>query len=245
MRDKILQAQTLPMIGHRSSEYSDLQFRVTEKLQQLLYSQQRVYIYPSASTGVMEGSIRQASNKRILCTVCGAFSKRWYEIIQANGLACDKLEVELGEAITVDLVKEALEENEYDAVTLTMNETSTGIMNPVKEIAAMIHNLYPQTLILVDAVSCMAGVEIRFDDWGLDVCFAGTQKCFALPPGLVVCAVSNRARERALTVPARGFYFAYSAMDKSYEKGQNSGNTRHQFDFCFRPTNGRHPARRY
>jgi len=101
-----------------------------------------------------------------------------------------------------------------------MNETATGILNPVKEIAAMIHAKYPEVLILVDAVSCMAGVKIEFDAWGLDVCFAGTQKCFALPPGLTVCAVTDRARQRALQVPNAGHYFAYRMMDKHYEKWQ-------------------------
>ena len=220
VREEILQAQAVPMIGHRAKEYSDLQMEVTPKLQQLLYTQQRVYLFAASSTGVMEGAIRQASLKRMLVTVCGAFSKRWYEIVQDNGVPCDKLEVAPGQATTLELIDQSLARGDYDAITLTMNETATGIMNPVKEIAAMIHAKYPQVLILVDAVSCMAGVKIEFDAWGLDVCFAGTQKCFALPPGLTVCAVSDRARQRALQVPNAGHYFAYRMMDKHYEKWQ-------------------------
>jgi aspartate aminotransferase-like enzyme len=168
----------------------------------------------------MEGSIRQVSKKRILNTVCGSFSKRWWEITVANGTPCDKLQVASGQAVTVDLVDEALSKGDYDAITLTMNETATGIMNPVKEIAEMIHQKYPDVLILVDAVSCMAGVKIEFDAWGLDICFAGVQKCFALPPGLTVCAVSDRARQRALEIPNHGYYFAWDAMDSKYDKFQ-------------------------
>lgn len=218
--DEVLQAQAVPMIGHRMKEYSDLQAAVTTKLQELLYTRQRVYLFASSSTGVMEGAIRQASNKKLLATVCGAFSKRWYEIVQANGIPNDKLEVIPGQATTVDLVDQALSQDDYDAITLTMNETSTGIMNPVEDIAKMIHQKYPHVLILVDAVSCMAGAKIEFDAWGLDVCLAGVQKCFALPPGLTVAAVSDRARQRGKTVANRGFYFAWDAMDKSYEKSQ-------------------------
>lgn len=218
--DEILEAQTAPMIGHRMKEYSDLQAEVTAKLQEMLYTQQRVYLFASSSTGVMEGAIRQASNKKILSTVCGAFSKRWYEIVLANGVPTEKVEVPSGQATTVDLVDEALSRGDYDAITLTMNETSTGIMNPVEDIAKMIHQKYPEVLILVDAVSCMAGAKIEFDAWGLDVCLAGVQKCFALPPGLTVAAVSDRARQRGKTVADRGFYFAWDAMDKSYEKSQ-------------------------
>ena len=218
VREEILQAQTAPMLGHRSQEYADLQAQVTRKLQEMLYTTQRVYLFASSSTGVMEGSIRQASHKKILNTVCGAFSKRWHQITQANGVACEKLVVPMGQAITPELVDEALSKDDYDAITLVFNETSTGIMNPVREIAALIHARYPETLILVDAVSAMAGVKIEFDAWGLDVCLAGVQKCFALPAGLTVCAVSDRARERGKTVPNRGYYFSWDAMDGRYEK---------------------------
>jgi aspartate aminotransferase-like enzyme len=218
VREEILKAQAAPMLGHRAKEYADLQAAVTLKLQKLLYTQQRVYLFASSSTGVMEGSIRQASHKKILNTVCGAFSKRWHQITQANGVACEKLAVPMGQAITPELVDEALSQDDYDAITLVFNETSTGIMNPVKDIAAMIHEKYPEVLILVDAVSGMAGAKIEFDAWGLDVCLAGVQKCFALPPGLTVCAVSDRARERGKTVPNRGYYFSWDAMDGRYEK---------------------------
>jgi len=220
VRDEILAAQTAPMIGHREKEYSALQLEVTPKLQQLLYTQQHVYLYASSSTGVMEGSVRQASTKRMLNTACGAFSKRWHDIAKQNGLAADLFEVPPGEAITPELVDAALAKADYDAITVVMNETATGIMNPIKDIAALIRAKYPNVLILVDAVSCMAGVKIEFDAWDLDVCLAGVQKCFALPPGLAVAAVSDRARERALTVPNRGHYFAYDQMDKRYDKGQ-------------------------
>jgi aspartate aminotransferase-like enzyme len=168
----------------------------------------------------MEGSVRQASTKRVLNTVLGAFSKRWHQMTVANGIPCDKLEVPMGQAITPELVDEALSQAEYDAITLAHNETSTGVMNPIQKIAAVIHDKYPDVLILVDAVSSMAGAKIEFDAWGLDVCLAGVQKCFALPPGLTVAAVSDRARERALQVPNRGHYFAYDQMDKKYEAHQ-------------------------
>ncbi|MCL7453180.1 MAG: alanine--glyoxylate aminotransferase family protein [Anaerolineae bacterium] len=220
VRDEILQAQAAPMIGHRAKEYSALQGEVTPKLQQLLYTGQRVYLFASSSSGVMEGSVRQASTKKVLNTVCGAFSKRWHQMTVANGIPCDRLEVPMGQAITTDLVDEALAKDDYDAITLCHNETSTGVMNPIPEIAALIHEKYPDVLILIDAVSSMAGSKIEFDAWGLDVCLAGVQKCFALPPGLTVCAVSDRARERSLQVSNRGLYFAYDQMDKRYETHQ-------------------------
>jgi aspartate aminotransferase-like enzyme len=220
VRDKILEAQAAPMIHHRSKEYADLHQEVTSKLQQLLYTEQRVYLYTSSSTGVMEGSIRQATNKKILNTVCGAFSQRWHDICVANGVPTGTVEVEWGQAITPDIVDKALASGEYDALTVVFNETSTGLLNPVDEIAELVHEKYPDVLTLVDAVSGMAGAKVEFDAWGLDVCLAGVQKCFALPPGLTICAVSDRARERALEVPGKGYYFTYEQMDKKYEKHQ-------------------------
>jgi aspartate aminotransferase-like enzyme len=220
VRDEILQAQAAPMLGHRSKEYADLQAAVTPKLQQMLYTKQRVYLYACSSTGMMEGSVRQASTKPILNTVCGAFSNRWHQITVANGIPCTKVEVEMGQAITPEMVDEALSQGDYGAVTIVLNETSTGLMNPVRDIAALVRQKYPDVLILVDAVSGMAGIKIEFDAWELDVCLAGVQKCFALPPGLTICAVSDRARERALQVKNPGYYFAYAQMDKRYERHQ-------------------------
>jgi len=220
VRERILEAQAAPMIHHRSKEYSDLHEDVVSKLKQLLYTEQRVYLYTSSSTGVMEGSIRQATNKKILNTICGAFSLRWHEICVANGIPCEKVEVEWGEAITPDIVDAALSSGDFDAMTVVFNETSTGLLNPLAELSEFVHENYPDVLILVDAVSGMAGAKLEFDGWGLDVALAGVQKCFALPAGLTICAVSDRARERALDIPNKGYYFTYQQMDKKYEKHQ-------------------------
>jgi aspartate aminotransferase-like enzyme len=208
------------MIGHRAPEYADLQRSVTAKLHQTLYTDQRVFLFGSSSTGVMEGAVRQCSTLRVLNTVCGAFSKRWHAITAANGIACDVLSVPMGQAVTPEQVAAALDAHVYDAITVVLNETSTGVMNPVCEIAALVRAHYPETLILVDAVSAMAGVRIEFDAWGLDVCLAGVQKCFALPPGLTVCAVSERAMERSRQVPNKGYYFDFCVNDRYYQRGQ-------------------------
>jgi predicted phosphoserine aminotransferase len=220
VRDEILQAQTAPMLGHRSKDYSDLQAEVTPKLQQLLYTEQPVFIYSASGTGVMEGSIRQTVLKRALITVCGAFSKRWHEIAVANGVPCDKIEVPMGEGFTPDMIDEALGQGDYDVLTVTLNETSTGVMNPLKDIAAMVREKYPDMVILVDAVSAMGGVKIEVDAWDVDVVISSSQKCFALPPGLAVTAVSNRAMERAKQVPNRGYYFDFIDMYKYYQRNQ-------------------------
>ena len=220
VRESILEAQAAPMIGHRSTDYSDLQGAVTPKLQQLLYTEQPVFIYAASGTGVMEGSLRQTVLKRALITVCGAFSERWYEIAEANGVPADRVDVAWGEGFTPEMVDEALSKGDYDVLTITLNETSTGVMNPLKEIAAMVRAKYPDTLILVDAVSAMAGVKIEFDAWDLDVVISSSQKCFALPPGLAITGVSERALQRTAQVPNRGYYFDFLTMLKYFKRNQ-------------------------
>src|SRR5512135_2899309 len=218
VREEMLKVMATPMIGHRSGAYATLQQDCETKVKQLLFTQNRVFLFTSSSTGVMEGAIRNCVGKKVLSTLNGEFSRRWYEIALTCGVQAEKIEVEPGRAITPEMVDAALARGGFDALCLTHNETSTGIMNPVQEIAALVRQKYPDVLILVDAVSSMAGVEIRFDDWGLDVCLAGVQKCFALPPGLTVAAVSPRAMERAKSIPYRGYYFDFIEMEKFAQK---------------------------
>jgi aspartate aminotransferase-like enzyme len=220
VRADILHAQAMPMIGHRAPEYAELQRAVTPKLQSMLYTTQRVFLFSSSSTGAMEGAVRQCSTRRVLNCVCGAFSERWYEITASNGIPCDRLEVPMGQAITPEIVDQALSNEAYDAMTVVLNETSTGVMSPVREIAALVRSQYPGVVILVDAVSAMAGVKIEFDAWDVDVCLAGVQKCFALPPGLTVCAVSERAMERSKLVVNKGYYYDFVDYDRYYQRGQ-------------------------
>lgn len=214
VRDEILQAMATPMIGHRSTAYADLHKSVEEKVAKLLGHEGRVFLFTSSSTGVMEGAVRNCVGKKVLHTLNGEFSRRWSEISKSNGLDYDTVEVEPGKAITPDIVDAKLAEGGFDTLCLTYNETSTGILSPVPEVAKMVRAKYPEIIILVDAVSCMAGVPIHNDEWGLDVILAGVQKCFALPPGFAVATVSARAMERAKTVPHRGYYFDFIENEK-------------------------------
>lgn len=218
--DEILEATAVPMIGHRSSDYSDLHGRVVPKLQKLLFTDNQVYLSTSSSTGMMEGSIRNCVGQKALMTNCGAFSKRWSEIAQANGKDVEVITVEMGQAVTPEMVDEKLGQGGFDAVCITHNETSTGVMNPIQAIAALVKAKYPDVLILVDAVSSMAGAEIRVDDWGLDVVLAGTQKAFALPPGLCVVSVSPAAMERSAGMKNKGYYFDFQVLDKYQQRNQ-------------------------
>jgi aspartate aminotransferase-like enzyme len=111
-----------------------------------------------------------------------------------------------------------LKRKEYEVITLVHNETSTGVQNPIREIAAVVRSLRPNTLICIDAVSSLGGVKIEMDSWGLDMVLASSQKCLALPPGLALAAVSDRALAYAQEVPDRGWYFDLVRMEEHLQK---------------------------
>jgi predicted phosphoserine aminotransferase len=201
------------MIGHRSLEYAGLQARLIPKLRPLFGTQGRVFVVTASGSGLQEAAVRNCIGRRCLCLVNGAFAARWHQVARANGKEADALEVEWAMAVRPDQVAERLRSREYDALTVVYNETSTGVLNPVPEIAAVARQ-FPDVLVLVDAVSAAGGVEIRADEWGLDVCLTSSQKALALPPGLALCSVSDRAMERAASVPDRGWYFDFLEYEK-------------------------------
>jgi len=219
VRPEILKELATPQIHHRSPEFSTLYAEIQPKLQSVLYTENPVLLFTSSSTGAMESAVTNLVAKKCLNLVNGAFSQRWHEITAGNGVPCDALEVPWDMAIKPDGVAERLDSGEYDAVTLVFNETSTGMMNPLQEIAEVVER-YPDVFLLVDAVSGMAGAKIETDAWKLDFVLAGVQKAFALPAGLAVAAVSERALARAETVPPRSYYFNLPLMMKSHRKNQ-------------------------
>ncbi len=211
VRAENLAALARPQVGHRSEEFRELYRRVTQKLRTVLETRQRVFLFTCSSTGVWEAAVRNTVRRRVLCCMQGAFSDRWLEVARANGKEADPLQVEWGRAIHAGSVDRALSTGKYDAVTVVHNETSTGVMNRLDEIAEVVRR-FPEVTFLVDAVSSMAGVRIPVDDHGIDVCLAGLQKAFALPAGLTVASVSDRALEKAKTIENRGYYFDFLEM---------------------------------
>ena len=218
----VMAAQVAPMIGHRSDEFEALFAKVQCQLRELFETDQRVYVVAASGSALHEASIRNAVGGRVINFVNGAFSLRWHEAT----LGCDKeairVDVEWNHAVTATIVAEALTsalaEGPVDAVTVVHNETSTGVISPIAEIAATVRRLSPETLVLVDAVSSFGGTRIPFDEWGLDVVLTSSQKALALPPGLAFCAVSDRVLARAALVKGRGWYFDFLNLEKALQK---------------------------
>jgi aspartate aminotransferase-like enzyme len=214
-----LTAMTQPQVGHRTAEFSELWAEITAGLEKVLGAK-KVFQFSNPATGCWEAAVRNTVHKRCLNLVNGAFSAKWHTVTKACGLPCDALEKKWGLAVHPEEVDEALSTGQYDVVTLVHNETSTGVMSPLQEIAAMMSAKYPDVFLHVDAVSSMMGVEIKVDEWKLDTCFASLQKAWGLPAGFAVCAVSQRTLERSAEMEGKGYYLDFLVYDNFYQKQQ-------------------------
>lgn len=218
VRPEILQEMTRPMIGHRSNEFKELFHRINADLKTLFATKQTTFVITASGTGVMQAALENCVKRRVLVTTCGAFSERWYNIGESLGYEVDRLDANWGQAVDPDDLADHLARHQranYDAVTITHNETSTGVTNDVAELVKVIRDEAPDALVLVDAVSSLGGIPVEFDAWDADICFASVQKAVALPPGITVVAVSDRALERAKNHAYRGTYFDFLAYKKN------------------------------
>ena len=202
------------MIGHRGQGFKDLYGKIQPQLQTLLGTKQLVYLSTSSAWGVMEGALRNLTTKKVLNCMKGAFSDKWFDVAKKCGKSAEALQVPWGSPIRAEQVDAQLSTGQFDSLTLIHNETSTGTMSPLLEIAAL-KQKYPDVLFIVDAVSSMTAVPLGFDALGIDVLLAGTQKAFALPPGLSVFTCSPAALAKAATVKDRGYYFDFVEFEKN------------------------------
>src|SRR5215475_6549183 len=214
---KSLAAMTGPMIGHRSGDFKQLYREVLPSLQTLFQTQGLVYLSTSSAWGIMEGAIRNLVQKKVLNCMCGAFSDKWLDVSKKCGKQADPLQVDWGSPIRAEAIDKKLATGEFDALTLIHNETSTGTMSPLGEIAAL-KKKYPDVMFIVDAVSSMSAVPLKFDELGIDVLLAGTQKAFAMPPGFAVFVCSPAALAKAATMKDRGYYFDLVEFQKNAEQ---------------------------
>jgi aspartate aminotransferase-like enzyme len=232
VRPEVLEAMSTPMIGHRTKDASALGERICKNLQKVFFTDNPILLSTSSGTGLMEGSIRSLTAKRAVVFSIGAFGNRWAKLAKSNNVPVDKVEAEWGQPTLPEIVDEYLSTGKYDVFTITHNETSTGVMNPIEEIAE-IRKKYPDVLWLMDAVSSMAGVKIDVDKLGVDVCITSTQKALGLPPGLSVCSISPKAIDHGRKVEFRGTYLdiidLYDYMQKKAYQYPSTPSLPHMF----------------
>ncbi|MGI9043179.1 MAG: pyridoxal-phosphate-dependent aminotransferase family protein [Gemmatimonadaceae bacterium] len=212
VRKEVLAAMLKPMIPHRSAEFEELFARLQDGLRHVFLTRRPVYVAASSGTGLMEAAIRAIPPGRILSLVNGAFSERFAHIAEMCGRDVDRYEVPWGSVHTADGLDDRLSKGDYRAITATHSETSTGALNDVRALSDAAHSR--GVLCMIDSVSGLAGAELRFDDWELDYVLTGSQKAFALPPGLAFAAASEEMLALAKGAQNRGVYFDIVEMDR-------------------------------
>lgn len=214
------EAMRQPIIGHRGADFEELYTAIQPGLRDIAGTSRSVFLATSSAWGVMEGAVRNLVRRKVLNLCCGAFSDKWFKVAQSCGKEAEKIQAEWGEAIDPEAVRAKLEEGGFDTVTLVHNETSTGVLNSLAEIASVVKS-FKDVLLVVDTVSSFSAVPTPVDDLGIDVLLAGVQKALALPPGLTVFSCSEAALERAASTTDRGYYFDFL----EFAKADASNNT--------------------
>jgi aspartate aminotransferase-like enzyme len=209
--DDVLLKMATPMIGHRTKESSALQKRISEKIMKVMYTKNQILLSTSSGSGLMEGAVRSCTRKKAAVFSIGAFGDRWHKMALSNRVDADKYSSEPGKPTTPEMIEKALSTGDYDLITITHNETSTGVMNPVEDLAE-IWKKYPDVVVCMDTVSSMGGTKIEVDKLGVDICITSTQKCLGLPPGMSICSFSQKAVEAAKQVKFRGTYLDLLAL---------------------------------
>ncbi|QXM05912.1 pyridoxal-phosphate-dependent aminotransferase family protein [Crassaminicella indica] len=215
--EDVLKKMSTSMIGHRTKEASDLQRSISQKMMKVMYTKNQIMLSTSSGSGLMEGAVRSCTKKRAAVFSIGAFGDRWFDMALYNGVPADKFSSEWGSPTTPEMVDRTLSTGKYDLITITHNETSTGVMNPIEEIAEVVKK-YPEVIFCLDTVSSLGGTKIEVDRLNVDICIASTQKCLGLPPGMAICSISEKAIEAAKKVKNRGYYFDLLKMYEYIKK---------------------------
>ncbi len=219
--DAVLEAVGRHPIAHRSADFSNMLRECVEGLRWLgADTQNDVFILTSSGTGAMEAAIANVVNAgdKVLSLVCGVFSERWAKICQAYGADVERMKFEPGEAYSVEAVRQRLSQDKdrsIKAVTITHNETSTGVINDLQQLAQLTHD--HGALSIVDAVTSFGACPIAVDEVKVDLLITGSQKALMLPPGLAYIFVSPRAWEAQAKCKTRRFYFDLSKYRKSLD----------------------------
>ncbi len=221
---EVLQAMTNPMINHRGPEFGAIVRRVTARLQYFFQTASPVLTYPASGTAGMESTITNlfSPGDHVIAISIGSFGNRFAKIAGIYGLDVTRIDFPWGQAADPNVVEERLKASKpFKSVIMTHNETSTGVTNDVETLVAVIRTHNPDALILVDAVSSLGCVPLEMDAWDIDVVFTASQKGWGTPPGLMMIAASQRARQASKSAKLPRFYFDWEMWRKKLEVWQH------------------------
>lgn len=212
---QVLEAMGQQMVSHRSKEYLEVHYETVKQLQDFIETKNSVYLFSSTGTGFMEAAVKNCVAEKMIVCINGSFGKRFAEVAEANGREAVKVVSKLGEPVTPEMIKVALDAHpDAEAVAITHNETSTGLINDLPALTKVVKDY--DKLCFVDGVSSMGGTEIKSDAWNVDIMFSSSQKCFGVPPGIGVGSVSPRALDVSAKMPNKGWYFDLMVWEKNH-----------------------------
>ena len=220
------QARTLTAanVHHRTEAFRKI---MTETLALLKYyydTQNDVLIFASSGTGAMEGSVSNllSPGERMLVGTAGKFGERWLGLAQAYGIEAVKVESPYGQPVNIDAMKQKLaSDGPFRAVYIQATETSTAVMNDVRALGEAVKN-YPETALVVDAITGLGTSDLRVEAWGLDIVIGGSQKAVMIPPGLAFASVSEKAWGLIAKSKLPRFYFDFAKERKNQAKGETA-----------------------
>jgi aspartate aminotransferase-like enzyme len=220
---EVREAQSAPMIDHRGTEFAAMQREITGGIASLIGSSGEVLLLTGSGSGAMEAAVVNAMSPgdRVLVVTIGAFGDRFARIATAFGADVEPFAVDWGSAADPDaLAAHLASEPPYRSVLVTHNETSTGVMNPLRELATAVRGAPGDPLLIVDGISGLGAMPFEMDAWGVDVVLSASQKAWMGSPGIAIAALSERGWAAAETARMPRFYWDFREARSWAAKGQ-------------------------
>ena len=214
----VVSAMSRPIIGHRTEDFAAMYKRIVEKLQVVFQTKNDILVLTNSGTGGMEAAVANtvSSGDKVLALVTGNFGERFAKLAKEYGADVDTVNFDWGKSVDLQVVEEKLKDNQYKVVLATQNETSTGVFNDIKGIGELVAKT--PALLLVDGISGIGGLELKTDEWNVDILITASQKAMMLPPGLSMVSVSSKAWEIIENNSSPCFYLSLPAAKKAYQK---------------------------
>ena len=222
--DRILRAIDMPVIDHRGPGFAALGHRVLTGMQGIFQTKQPVIIYPSSGTGAWEAALVNTlcQGDKLLMVETGHFAFLWQQLAEKLGLNPSLIETDWRRGADPDVIEAALRadtSHSIKALCVVHNETSTGCTSRIADVRRAMDAANHPALLLVDTISGLASADFRFDEWGVDVAIAGSQKGLMLPPGLSFNAVSEKAIAASQSANIPNSYWGWSEMIEANKRG--------------------------
>jgi len=219
VRPEVLAQLARPIIGHRTPQFRELMAAINPRLKWLFRTRHPVFSFTCTASAAMEAALANAGGKKILILANGLFGERWGEAAGTLGLKFEVLKFDWGFPLDLGRLEQKLRRGDFSSVVMVHGETSTGMLNCIEPISALTAQ-YEDVLLIVDAVATLGGVPLEMDSWGIDALVGASQKCLALPPGVVPVGVSDRALKRSERSRRKGYAFDFTLWHSRWMEGE-------------------------